>query len=220
MITVLLLEDDQHYADFFIKYMIKKDINVLHVKELDINQINLQIKKNPNLIIMDFFFGEDNSLNIYSYLKNKNIPIMYLTSNNNEEIEASLLKQGVYDYIDKFKSLQIIETKIKKQSNNNNKEYYFYQNTLNIESKTINNQCQLTNNEYKIMVCLIKAIPHFVSTEEIISELWDGNIFIEKNTLVVAIKRLREKLKTNKINVYIDVEKGKGYKLNEINSIY
>lgn len=215
MIKILLIEDDNDYATFFCEYMEKKTINVTHINQLDIKKITQEVAKNPDLIILDFFFGTSNSLNVFSYLKNLEIPIVYLTSNDNSENEVNLLRQGVEDYIDKFKSLEIIETKIRKLVKSNNFECHFWGNTLNIETKKINGTCKLTENEYQIMMSLIKAIPNYISTEEIMIALWNDNIFIEKNTLVVAIKRLREKLRKNEINVVINSQKGKGYTLNE-----
>lgn len=59
-------------------------------------------------------------------------------------------------------------------------EHVFYSNHLNIETKILNYKCQLTNNEYRIMDILIKNLDNFVSTESIMIELWNDNIFIEK----------------------------------------
>ncbi len=216
MINILLIEDNHDYAKYFSEYMLEKEINVNHIDQLNIEKINNEIMKNPDLIILDFFFDNENSLNVYSYLKKKNIPIMYLTSNDDIKVEENLLKQGVEDYIDKIKPLSIIEVKIRKMIKTVKIEYQFYGNTLNIETKKINNNCKLTENEYKILMCLIKNIGNNVLAEEIMIELWNDNIFIEKNTLVVAIKRMREKLRKYELNVAIDTKKGEGYKLNEI----
>lgn len=216
MINILLIEDNHDYAKYFSEYMLKKEINVNHIDQLNIEEINNKIKKNPDLIILDFFFDNENSLNVYSYLKKKNIPVIYLTSNDDIKVEENLLKQGVEDYIDKIKPLSIIEVKIRKLIETVKIEYQFFGNTLNIETKKINNNCKLTENEYKILMCLIKNIGNYVLAEEIMIELWNEKIFIEKNTLVVAIKRMREKLQKYELNVSIATKKCEGYKLNEI----
>ncbi len=216
MIKILLIEDDKDYANYFSDYMKNKGIVVYHHEQLDVKHLELILQKNPDLIIMDFFFGDENSLNLFGYLQNKQLPILYLTSNKDERIEEKLLKQGVVDYIDKLKSLAVIETKIKKTVNEHSLEYKFWNNYLTIETKIINDKCKLTNNEYKIMIELIKNLDNYVSTEQIMISLWNDNIFIERNTLVVAIKRLREKLRKYNIQVVIVSQKNKGYKLNEI----
>ncbi len=217
MINILLIEDDEDYAKTFTEYMKKNNIIVTHVASLEQNLIMREIEKNPKVIILDFFFNGDNSINIYSYLKKYNIPIVYLTSNTKSEDEISLLKQGVSDYIDKLKPLAVIYEKIKKYINAGNQlEYDFFNNTLNIETKLINNKYKLTENEYKILLILIKNIGKNVSTESIMIELWNDNTFIEKNTVFVAMKRLREKLRKFNLNVVIISEKAKGYKLDEL----
>lgn len=215
MINILLIEDDIDYANYFIDHMQTNAMNVIHINQLDIDQIKYEITKNPDLIILDFFFGSENSLNSYGYLKNLGIPIMYLTSNTDSLAEEKLLKDGIEDYIDKIKPLSIIETKIRKIIQKTKLEYKFFENTLNVETKKINNICKLTDNEYKIMMSLIKNIEEYVITEEIMIELWNDNVFIEKNTLAVAIKRIREKLLKYEIKVIIESKKGKGYRLSE-----
>lgn len=213
--NILLIEDDVDYANHFIKHMSIENINVNHMNTLDSKLISEEIKKNPDLIIMDFFYGNEDTINLYTHIKKYGIPVMYLTSNEDAATESQMLKLGVEDYVNKFKSLDIIALKIQKMGKTTRKNYNFYGNELSVEKKMINNKCKLTNNEYTILVTLIKQLGEFVSVEQIMYELWEDNLFIERNTLVVAIKRLREKLKKNQINVIIDSQAKKGYRLDE-----
>ncbi|WOO87862.1 response regulator transcription factor [Mollicutes bacterium LVI A0039] len=216
MIKVLFVEDDPDYAEYFIKYMASKSIEVIHINQLDMNKITEATKESPNVIVLDFFLGSEDTSNAFAALKNTGIPIIYLTSNDNLQTEATLLKQGAEDYISKLKPLEIIETKITKLACGLKPHYSFWGNTLDMETKKINDEVKLTDNEYQIMIALIKGNSQHVAVETLMLSIWNEDLFIERNTLVVAIKRLREKLRKHQINAMISSEKGKGYALYEI----
>ncbi len=216
MIDILLIEDDNDYANSFIKHMNKEDLIVSHLNTLDEKSILEEIKKSPKVIVLDFFFGNNTSLNTYLFLKKFNIPIIYLTSNNSLDDEAMMLKYGVVDYVDKLKPMDIIYQKISNNIKVIKKELEFYSNVLDIESKKLNGIISLTNNEYSILLLLIKKIGSYVDKKEIMIELYNDNEFAQTNTISVAIKRLREKLKKNNLNVAIGLEKNKGYYIYEI----
>ncbi len=216
MIDILLIEDDNDYANSFIKHMNKEDLIVSHLNTLDEKSILEEIKKSPKVIVLDFFFGNNTSLNTYLFLKKFNIPIIYLTSNNSLDDEAMMLKYGVVDYVDKLKPMDIIYQKISNNIKVIKKEIEFYSNVLDIESKKLNGIISLTNNEYSILLLLVKNIGSYVDKKEIMIELYNDNEFAQTNTISVAIKRLREKLKKNNLNIAIGLEKNKGYYIYEI----
>ncbi len=216
MIDILLIEDDNDYANSFIKHMNKEDLIVSHLNTLDEKSILEEIKKSPKVIVLDFFFGNNTSLNTYLFLKKFNIPIIYLTSNNSLDDEAMMLKYGVVDYVDKLKPMDIIYQKISNNIKVIKRELEFYSNVLDIESKKLNGIISLTNNEYSILLLLIKKIGSYVDKKEIMIELYNDNEFAQTNTISVAIKRLREKLKKNNLNIAIGLEKNKGYYIYEI----
>ncbi len=216
MIDILLIEDDNDYANSFIRHMNKENLIVSHLNSLDEKYISEEILKSPKVIVLDFFFGNNTSLNTYLFLKKFNIPIIYLTSNNSLEDEAMMLKYGVVDYVDKLKPMDIIYQKISNNIKVIKKEIEFYSNVLDIENKKLNKTISLTNNEYSILLLLVKNIGTYVDKKEIMIELYNDNEFALTNTISVAIKRLREKLKKNNLNVAIGLEKNKGYYIYEI----
>ncbi len=216
MIDILLIEDDNDYANSFIRHMNKENLIVSHLNSLDEKYISEEILKSPKVIVLDFFFGNNTSLNTYLFLKKFNIPIIYLTSNNSLEDEAMMLKYGVVDYVDKLKPMDIIYQKISNNIKVIKKEIEFYSNVLDIENKKLNKTISLTNNEYSILLLLVKNIGSYVDKKEIMIELYNDNEFAQTNTISVAVKRLREKLKKNNLNVAIGLEKNKGYYIYEI----
>ncbi len=216
MIDILLIEDDIDYAKSFVKHMNEQDLIVSHISVLDEKDILEEISKSPKVIVLDFFFGNNTSLNTYLFLKKFNIPVLYLTSNNSLDDESMMLKYGVNDYVDKLKPMDIIYQKISNNIKVVKKELEFFSNVLDIENKKLNDTISLTNNEYSILLLLVKNIGNYVDKKEIMIELYNDNEFAQTNTISVAIKRLREKIKKNNLNVVIGLEKNKGYYIYEI----
>lgn len=218
MNTIFIIEDDYDYGNALSDFLNHQGFSC--IVETDLNNIKqiteVMETKRPALVIMDYYFNDgQNSINLMTYLKQYATPIVYLTSNQNINDELDLYKLGINDFINKEKPFAIINEKLKLMLSQK-LEYTFFNNTLNVETKKINNTIKLTDNEYRILLFLIKKTPEYASTEEIMLELWNESIFIEKNTLFVAIKRLREKLKHNNLNVEIVSFKNKGYIINEL----
>lgn len=217
MDKVFIIEDDYNYSQALSNFLDCQGFSCIVVNEMSNTKKieDVVSTEQPQIIIMDYYF-EDNmtSVNLMTYLKKYQIPIIYLTSNQNVNDELDLYKLGVSDFINKEKPFAIISEKIKLLLNHS-LDYNFFGNTLNVETKKINDQIKLTDNEYRILRLLIKSIPNYVSSEELMVELWNERIFIEKNTLFVAIKRLREKLDKYELNVIIKSQKNMGYTIDE-----
>ena len=54
---------------------------------------------------------------------------------------------------------------------------------------------------------------NIVSRDELMTELWNNEEYINENALTVNISRLRSKLESFGINNAIETRKGQGYKL-------
>ena len=72
---------------------------------------------------------------------------------------------------------------------------------------------ELTKNEQKILLCLAKKRQSIVTRDEIISSLWDSEMFVDDNTLTVNVNRLRAKLEETGIKDAILTKRGQGYLL-------
>ena len=74
-------------------------------------------------------------------------------------------------------------------------------------------QIDLTKTEMRILQELINAQGGFVSRQAIIEVCWQGEDFIDDNTLAVNVARLRKKLKNMGLENLIITKKGVGYGL-------
>ena len=93
-----------------------------------------------------------------------------------------------------------------------------YQFKINISKNTIikgKDEIELTRNEFKILKCLVDNRDKIVSREDIMSNLWESESFIDDNTLTVNITRLRNKLEELGLKELLETKRGQGYILKE-----
>lgn len=183
------------------------------------NIVDLIIKSNSDLLLLDINLPYYNGHYICREIrKNSNIPIIVVTSLNNDIEELTSINLGADDFITKPYNPQILLARINsilKRINNINNEKICYNNLDLILSKSIaiynNIEIELTKNELKILNILITNANNIVSRDEIMNELWQSESFIDDNTLTVNINRLRKKLEQIGAKDYIKTKRGQGY---------
>lgn len=74
-------------------------------------------------------------------------------------------------------------------------------------------RAELSYTEAQLFRELFSAFPDAVSRGELFMQVWDGDTFVEDNTLNVNIRRLREKLAAAGIPLEVRVVRSFGYKL-------
>ena len=225
MDKILIVEDDEKLREELKIFLDRNGYDTVVLDKFD-NPVEDILKINPNLVLLDinlpYFDGEY----ICKELRKKsNVPIIMLTSRDNEIDELISLNYGADQYVTKPYNIQILLAKINgllKRSKNSDatqtlidcKEF-----VLDISKSIIengNNKIELTKNELKILHYLVMNRGKIVSRDEIMDYLWDSESFIDDNTLTVNIKRLRVKLEELGVKDIIETKRGQGYILNEI----
>lgn len=225
MDKILIVEDDEKLREELKIFLDRNGYDTVILDKFD-NPVEDILKINPNLVLLDinlpYFDGEY----ICKELRKKsNVPIIMLTSRDNEIDELISLNYGADQYVTKPYNIQILLAKINgllKRCKNSDatqtlidcKEF-----VLDISKSIIengNNKIELTKNELKILHYLVMNRGKIVSRDEIMDYLWDSESFIDDNTLTVNIKRLRVKLEELGVKDIIETKRGQGYILNEI----
>nr|WP_308743393.1 response regulator transcription factor [uncultured Anaerocolumna sp.] len=192
------------------------------------------IKDNPiDLILLDVMMPRMNGLTAMMKIReHKKIPIIILSAKTEESDKVSGLIMGADDYITKPFNTAELMARVQAQL----RRYLVWnegrpQNTenkiingdlvLDISSKTVivnGTEVRLTAKEYHIMELLIRNVGRVFSAEEIYEKVWDDkNCFAVENTVMVHIRRIREKIEVNKKNPrYLKVVWGIGYKIEKI----
>lgn len=174
-----------------------------------------------DIAILDLSLPDGNGFDLFKYIKSKiDIPIIFLTADDNEINVVMGLDMGAEDYITKpFRIRELlsrIKTALRRYNKNTNSV-----NILEVGNIKINTQkgqvykedkeIDLTSLEYRILLLLFSNKGGLVKREQILEEIWDlaGN-FVNDNTLSVYIKRIREKIEDEDSNI-IKTVRGIGY---------
>lgn len=225
MDKILIVEDDEKLREELKIFLDRNGYDTVILDKFD-NPVEDILKINPNLVLLDinlpYFDGEY----ICKELRKKsNVPIVMLTSRDNEIDELISLNYGADQYVTKPYNIQILLAKINgllKRSKNSDATQTLIdcrEFVLDISKSIIengNNKIELTKNELKILHYLVMNRGKIVSRDEIMDYLWDSESFIDDNTLTVNIKRLRVKLEELGVKDIIETKRGQGYILNEI----
>lgn len=173
---------------------------------------------NPDLILLDINIPYMNGeLLLQNLRKESNIPVIMVTSKNTESDEVLSISYGADDYITKPYNPTILLLRI----NNIFKRVEDYSNLYSYKGLTINLQkgviikdekeIILTKNEMIILGLLLNNRNKIVTRDELMTELWNNNEYINDNALTVNISRLRNKLKEVENKEVIETKKGLGY---------
>lgn len=176
------------------------------------------LKMNPDLILLDICLPCINGeLLLREIRKESQIPIIMVTSLNNENDEVLSMSFGADDYISKPYNPTLLLLRIEAILRRMHPTIttLSYHDLILIPERGLlkyhDESLILTKNEMLIFKYLITHQGKIVSREEIMMDLWDSEEFIDDNTLTVNISRLRQKLRTFGYGKVIETRKGQGY---------
>ena len=220
MQKILIIEDDEKLRNELEIFLNKNGYEAQSLKTFE-NTVQDILEIKPNLVLLDINLPYADGEYICKEVRKKsNVPIIIVTSRDNELDELLSINYGADHYITKPFNIQILLAKIASllrrtnmQGENSDKidggEFI-----LNIANSTIekeNKIIELTKNEFKILRYLLQNRNKIVSREDIMDCLWDTECFIDDNTLTVNITRLRNKLEEIGLKELIETKRGQGY---------
>ena len=220
MQKILIVEDDEKLRYELEKFLNNNGYEAESLKTFN-NTIQDILKINPNLVLLDINLPNADGEYICREIRKKsNVPIIIVTSRDNEIDELLSINYGADHYITKPFNIQILLAKISsllkraKGISAINGKIDIGEFILNMSNSTIEKNdklIELTKNEFKILQFLIQNRGKIVSREDIMECLWDNESFIDDNTLSVNITRLRNKLEEIGLKEVIETKRGQGY---------
>lgn len=176
-----------------------------------------------NLVLLDVTLPDGNGFDICKFIKqNLDIPVIFLTAQDEETSVVIGLDLGADDYVIKpFRTRELISrinSVLRRYDKNIEKTNIVQYKNIRIDTnkaKVYKNDEEIvfTSLEYKILLMLFTNQNKLITREELLEKIWDiaGN-FVNDNTLTVYIKRIREKLGDESI---IKTVRGLGYRIGE-----
>ena len=222
MQKILIIEDDEKLRNELETFLNKNGFIATSLKKFD-NAVEDIQKIQADLLLLDINLPyTDGEFICKEVRKTSNVPIIMVTSRDNEMDELLSLNYGADQYVTKPYNIQILLAKIvgllkRNQNAGNNPDKIdcgeFVLNTAGRIIEKEDNKVELTKNEYKILEYLVLHRQQVISRDEIMDYLWESEEFVDDNTLNVNIKRLRTKLEELGLIDQIETRRGHGYLL-------
>ena len=217
MKKIFIVEDDRSIVSELEALLIHAGYAVEVLKDFQ-NALEEILRVLPDLILLDinilYLNGE---VLLQNLRKVSNIPVIMVTSRASEVDEVLSMSYGADDYITKPYNPTILLLRIQavlKRSEKvldvvSFKDVVVYLQKGMIKKGDI--EVYLTKNEMIIFNYLLNHQNVIVTRDELMTDLWNNNEYINDNALTVNISRLRAKLKEVGLGEVIETRKGMGY---------
>ena len=219
MRKIFIVEDDQSILAS-LKLALKEDFQIASVENFSAVKQEVQ-EKNPDLLLMDISLPYFNGFYWTTEIRKfSNLPIIFISSADEEMNAIMAMNMGADDFIAKPFSIEILKAKIHALLRRTgdftvNSNFSFGEYTLSLDGELSHKDYEtisLTGTENRILRQLFEHVNQVVTKEEILENLWQGEDFLDNNALQVNIARLRKKLHKMDFD-FIHTIRGVGYLL-------
>lgn len=219
MAKIVIIEDTQTIRDELKTFLSRYGYEVAAPADFE-NIIEESLKEEPDLILLDLNLPVFDGYYICREIRKiSDVPIIVVTSRDNEMDELMSMNLGADDFITKPYNTQIllarIESVLRRMHGTNAQDLISYNDLkLNLYNGSITYKgitAELTKNELKILSCLIKNKGKIVSRDDLMDFMWNSDIFVDDNNLSVNVTRLRKKLEEVGMKENIETRRGLGY---------
>ncbi|MGG7209622.1 response regulator transcription factor [Clostridium baratii] len=225
---ILIVDDEIELLNLLKMVLIKEGFEKIYTAQTGKEAIDLFENINFDLAILDVMLPDMEGYDICKIIRRKsNIPVLFLSAKGEELDRVMGLAIGGDDYITKPFSPKEVALRVKIQltkyimiNNNipNNKEKLivkpFEVDEEKMEVRKNGQIIGLKPKEYKMFLYMLKHKNQIISKERFCDDVWGEDFFGFDNTIMVHIRKLREKIEENPSKPeYIINVKGLGYKL-------
>ena len=233
--VVLIVDDEKEIRDLVEIYL--KGEGYVTIKAGDGEEALEILEKNKvDLIILDIMMPKLDGIEMCLKVREtRNIPIIMLSAKTQDMDKILGLNTGADDYVSKpFNPLELIARvksqlrrfkRLNQSSNNSNQSIEADKTNIlevdevviNLESHQVflaNEEIKFTPIEFDILALLSKNKGKVFSIENIYESVWNEQFIQSDNTVMVHIRKIREKLEENpRKPKYIKTVWGVGYKI-------
>lgn len=224
---ILVVDDDADIVNAVRLYLEKEGFCVYGAAD-GFEALDVLEQRMVHLILMDVMMPRMDGFSAILRIRQKrNLPILVMSAKTEDSDKVLGLSIGADDYISKPFSPTELVARVKShlrryltlggaQSGGTlvrvgRLEYDFEAHQLTADGEPV----RLTPTETRIMELFFRSPGRVFSAEEIYAGAWgEGNVYAPENTVMVHIRRIREKIELNpKEPEYVKVVWGLGYKL-------
>ena len=226
MYNILICDDEQDIVNALKIYLANPDYHLLeaHTGQEALDALE---RKDIHLVLLDIMMPEMDGITALAKLRQvSNVPVILLTAKSEDTDKILGLNVGADDYITKpFNPMELV-ARVKSQLRRYTSLGDIHSSgentivngrlTFNLDEHVLyadGEPVKLTATETKIVELLMRNPGRIFPAEEIYSKIWNESAYSTENTVMVHIRRIREKIEINPGEPeYLKVVWGIGYK--------
>ncbi|NLO09273.1 MAG: response regulator transcription factor [Clostridiales bacterium] len=228
---ILVADDDREIAGAIEKLLVREGYEVVKAYN-GMEALDALVSNQVQLIILDIMMPKLDGLSTMMKIRDsKNIPIILLSAKSEDSDKILGLSMGADDYVTKPFNPQELVARVRSQLRRylqlGDKDSASSQSKLIIGGLCLDAEkaeltvdgepVKLTAKEFKILEFLMRNAGCVFSAEQIYERVWQETAYSVENTVMVHIRRIREKIEINpKEPKYLKVVWGIGYKIEKI----
>ncbi|MEY9970537.1 DNA-binding response OmpR family regulator [Lysinibacillus sp. RC46] len=225
--TILIVDDEKEIRNLIAIYLKNEGYEVLEASDGE-EGLSLLKKHKVHLIVLDIMMPNVDGIEMCMKVREiAEMPIIMLSAKSQDMDKIVGLTLGADDYVTKpFNPLELI-ARIKSQLRRYikmNRSDMMDENEIEIGDMRIstdthevivnNEKVKLTPREFSILELLARNQGIVMSAEQIYEKVWKEEALQSENTVMVHIRKIRERIETNPRNPqYIKTVWGVGYKI-------
>ena len=175
----------------------------------------------PDCVLLDLKLPGDGGHAVCRDLRSaSDVPIVMLTSSDNEYDEVMSMNLGADDYVTKPYNpavlLARIQSVLRRAARTEPPSRIEHKGVvLDVARSRVEYEgrgVELTRNEFRVLHLLMENKGAIISRQELMMELWQSDAFIDDNTLTVNVNRLRKSLASIGVpDGFLATRRGQGY---------
>lgn len=225
---VLIVDDEKEIRELISIYLKGEGFDTILAEDGN-EALKILENQSIDLIILDIMMPNLDGISTCTEIrKNKNIPIIILSAKSDDADKILGLTIGADDYMTKpFNPLELM-ARVKSQIRRHTKFNTTYSSNESIEINDLSidvithevkikdKNVKLTPREFSILHLLAQNKGVVFSIEKIYESVWGEQFFESDNTVMVHIRKIREKIEENpRKPKYLKTIWGVGYKVEE-----
>lgn len=231
-INILVVEDDREINMLISRYLRKEGYNISSA--LNGKEALIEFSKRAyHMIILDLMLPEIDGMEVMRRIRDKStMPILILSAKGEEMDKVLGLGLGADDYMTKPFSIMELVARVKaqlrrniyfnKSSEEENRNEALSHGDIKLDLKSYiavknGHDIKLTAKEFEILKLFLTDRNRVFTKSQIFNKVWGQDYMSDENTVMVHIRRLREKIEDDPSKPqYIQTVWGIGYKLGEM----
>lgn len=225
--TILIVDDEKEIRNLIAIYLKNEGYDIIEASDGE-EGLNLLKKHKVHLIVLDIMMPNVDGIEMCMKVREiAEMPIIMLSAKSQDMDKIVGLSIGADDYVTKpFNPLELIARiksqlrryiKMNRLDSMNESEIEIGDLRINTDTHEVivnNEKVKLTPREFSILELLARNQGIVMSAELIYEKVWKEEAIQSENTVMVHIRKIRERIETNPRNPqYIKTVWGVGYKI-------